>query len=187
MLKYALPLALGGVFYILWRHWRRRYSRRLLQGQGENRKFLLANAHIMPQKLCYFRCMNFINDEFMCETECALTVSRLAFQFTGVHKHQWCLRDTVDFSAPIFTIFFLDFADNFADFGHEALVKDGVVYQSYLGHYRLKTEPLTNMLKQAIQDKNHQLFAFGKDTGERSIKIQQRVPPASYHKVNGMN
>jgi len=112
-------------------------------------------------------------------TDCIFTLSRLAYEFNGVHLSDWLINLKVDCDLPLFIIFFEDYCDkNGLRFGHLDLIKDDKIYQSYLNKYRLLEEEFTEDKKRAIYEKNHLYFAFNRVTDKRSIIITQYVPPA---------
>lgn len=146
---------------------------------SKNRNYLLENKDRYQHRYDHFRRNKYIDDENACETECSLTSSRLAYEFSGVHMNEWFVNTPVNCELPLFVIFFEDFCENDSIFGHQALVKDGKIYQSYLNTYRLKEEEFTPDKKKAIYEKNHQYFAFNRITNERSVRITQYIPPAA--------
>ena len=147
---------------------------------SKNRNYLLDNKDRYQCRYDHFTRNKYIDDENACETECALTSSRLAYEFSGVHMDEWLVNSKVDCDLPLFAIFFEDFRDeNDLRFGHQALVKDGKIYQSYLNNYRLREEEFTEDKKRSVYEKNHQYFAFNRVTDKRSVIITQYIPLAA--------
>jgi hypothetical protein len=146
--------------------------------QCKNKQFLIKYKNKHKAKFKYFNKTDMINDQYKCETECALTSIRLAYEFTGIHCSDWVKSNKINCDEPIFVVFFYDYSDDKGNqYGHQALVKDGYIYQSYLGTYRLKKEKFTERKKKAIQEYDHKYFAFELEDKKKSVFVDQLIPP----------
>ena len=110
------------------------------------------------------------------ETECSITAERLAHEFSGLHFEKWMRNPQIDLSLNLFVIAFVDYTSNNTGYGHIALVKDGKIYHSYINSYKLKIEDFTEKMKLAINDKDHDFFAFNTSKSKKSLAVIQYIP-----------